>query len=354
MGANNKIESYLNNRLNLLQDKRVIIIAKIKRLQSEISDIHFNINDIEKKVDTAFEVFSPRPKLNDNTREELKELNDNKKELTSKLKKYEEELSFVDSEISEITDVINSSNDNMDSMKFIENKANHSKQNPDNLENTNNGGMILELQEEERKRIARELHDSTVQILTNTVYRAEMCSRTIDTDKIRAKLELEIMAKNIKEAINEMRTIIYNLRPIVYEELENREIFENILSNIKQKLEAIELHYNIIINDGQILSDVLLLTAIRIIQEACNNAVRHSGATNICVNIEIKNKRLEIVIEDDGKGFLLGIERDAKKRKSYGLSMMRERVKLLNGQIKILTDKDSGTHVFVSLPINNM
>ena len=77
----------------------------------------------------------------------------------------------------------------------------------------------LETQENERQRISRELHDSTVQNLTAMVHMTELCSKLVDMDPIRCKLELNKMIKNLGEIIDDTRKMIYNLRPMSFDDI---------------------------------------------------------------------------------------------------------------------------------------
>lgn len=213
------------------------------------------------------------------------------------------------------------------------------------------GLSILEAQEVERQRIARDLHDSTVQNLTSLVHKAELCIKLIDIDPIRAKLELKAMSNTIKSVINDMRGIIYNLKPMSLDDIGLLVTIERFagrlmdLNNINvivhSNAETMEIH------------PVIKLTLFRIIQEACNNVIKHAQATEICININFEEHRVTVAIIDNGTGFLMKEDSPEEKghSSSFGLSIMKERISLLSGKVEIKSERGLGTTVTVSAPL---
>ena len=217
-----------------------------------------------------------------------------------------------------------------------------------------NGLKLLETQEIERKRIARELHDSTVQNLTNLVHKTELCTKLVDLDPIRAKLELQTMINTIKTTINDMRNIIYDLRPMSLEDLG---LVITVRRYIKQFIDSTKIKIVLNVeNERQINSDIIDLTLFRIIQEACNNAMKHAHATIIYVDLKYRENSIELLIEDNGCGFEQHISKEDQyvsnnSLSGFGLSMMKERVGLLSGKIEIVSDVNKGTKISVCVPI---
>jgi len=227
-------------------------------------------------------------------------------------------------------------------------KENHDVQCENNHNDILSRMRILAAQELERSRIARDLHDTTVQTLTNLVHRSELCMKLIDTDTIRVKLDLQVMIQCLKEVINDMRCIIYNLRPMSMDDLGLEATLSRYVSKL-QKATNIKISYKV---DGCLdyLDSVVSLTIYRIIQEATNNSVKHSFATKINISLITKENTCEISIIDNGKGFYL--DKNSKDNtKNFGLSIMRERVYLLNGNIDIISKCNEGTQIFVNLPL---
>jgi two-component system sensor histidine kinase DegS len=214
-----------------------------------------------------------------------------------------------------------------------------------------NGIGLLEAQEKERQRIARELHDSTVQNLTTLVHKTEFCLKLIDMDIIRARLELSAMSGKIKNIINDMRDIIYNLKPMSLDDLG---LIVTVERYARQIMESHELQIKINHNkEIKGILPVVNLTLFRIIQEACCNTIKHAKATAINIKIDYREHDIAVTIKDNGIGF----DPEMQKKKvsdnssSFGLSIMKERTALLSGTLKIQSESGKGTIVTVIVPI---
>lgn len=204
---------------------------------------------------------------------------------------------------------------------------------------------MLEIQEAERQRIARELHDSTVQNLTCLIHKTEMCFKLMDLDPIRCKLELQTMKNNLRDIVSDMREVIYDLRPMSFDDMGVQVTIQRFLNSIKND---VKVRYRC---DGEVykLPQIVELSIFRIIQEATNNVLKHAEATEINIVIKYQTKCVIIEIGDNGKGF----DSNQKERDNYtgfGLSMMKERVFLLSGKIKIDTEKGQGTKISIEIP----
>lgn len=223
----------------------------------------------------------------------------------------------------------------------------------DKFETGNDKMIMLEIQEVERQRIARELHDSSTQNLIALINKLELCSNLIDIDAIRCKLELQSSMNYLKSIISDIRSTIYDLRPMSFDDI-------GMDVTISQFLEKVKSEYNkkiIFIDRENVLKQkniktILKLTIFRIIQESCNNALKHAEAENIKVTIKKEKSLLCIEISDDGKGFDLKKLENMKREDNsgFGLSMMKERVYLLSGTINIKSEIGKGTSVLVKVP----
>lgn len=191
---------------------------------------------------------------------------------------------------------------------------------------------LLETQENERQRISRELHDSTVQNLTSLVHKTELCSKLIDMDKVRCKLELNIMSKTLRDIINDTRNMIYNLRPMSFDDIGLEVTIERALEKLESS-ETKKINFSVV-GESYKINTVIGITLLRIIQEACSNAIRHADCSIIKVVLNYQPGTIILSIEDDGKGFAYEeTECSCKADNSgFGLSMMKERVYLLSGK----------------------
>lgn len=373
-----KAENYLSNRLSMLSDEKIIITTKINNLDIEIEEINEKIREISNDMDDTFEIFSPRVKKNDFIRDEIQKLKNNREELSRNKEKLCEQTKMVDEDIKIIKDAlsekllaINSeknsqvedySNSNSEMQSESEkpdsnlNISNNIKQqdldNVDKMYTKNTLGIhILKYQENERQRIARDLHDSTVQVLANLVHRCEICSKVMDVDSVRAKLEIEVIEKTLKDSISDMRNIIYNLRPMIFDDLG----FEATLTKVVNKFNT-SSDFNITLEmEGESVNPepVVSITIIRIIEESCNNSIKHSNGSEIKIYIKNENKVLHIEVSDNGDGYVIDeiLKPEENNNKGFGVSMMKERVALLSGEIAIDSKINEGTKITIDIPI---
>lgn len=339
-----KSERYLKNRLVKLTDEKTILVSKINNIEIQIEEIDLKINEISKDVDNSFEIFSPHAKKNDFIRDEIDKLKESKKDLLETYDNLNKHSELLDEDIAIIKDALGEDTD-YDDEDIISLKVN-------NLESeyseNNIGIKILEDQESERKRIANELHDSTIQVLTNLVHKCEIISRFINVDSVRAKLELEIMAKTLRESIDEMRNIIYDLRPMSMDDLSFDECMHNVIDRFDKSCD-IEFSYNV---KGRVkkIPNIKASTIIRVVKEAINNSIHHSKCKKIDVCVEFIEDTLKIVVQDDGKGF--DVESIVNKEKNnFGITIMKERIYLLNGSLSIESENEKGTKVIIEIPV---
>ena len=213
---------------------------------------------------------------------------------------------------------------------------------------------IIETQEMDRNRISRDLHDSTVQGLTSLVHKMEYCSKLVDIDPVRVKLELQSMIDLNKEIINDMRAIIYDLRPMSLNNI-------GLVSTIESYCLYLRRYNNLDVlfkteGEEKELSSMVNVTLYRIIQEACNNAVRHAKSKKIFICISYLENCIQLIIEDNGIGFDMKEVEERVKQDSlhgFGLSTMKERARLLSGTFFIDTKPGAGTKIHVCVPINS-
>ncbi len=204
---------------------------------------------------------------------------------------------------------------------------------------------VLRIQEEDRQRIARELHDTSLQNLTHLIHKLELASMYIDTDPIQAKLELSVASKYLKDTIEEIRGTIFDLRPMIFDDLGMKAVLERFLSEMREER---DLEIDADIEDVSCETNLVLLSIYRVIQEALNNIVKHANADQILFRFKEVSGRCVIDIEDNGKGFK---EEDVDSDRHFGMSLMKERVELLNGEISIDSTEGQGTKIHISIPL---
>jgi two-component system sensor histidine kinase DegS len=154
------------------------------------------------------DLFSPINNTTDNTAEIIISIEQLKRQMDDLTKKQQS-----------LTDIISGLKTAIQSNDLLNESVHNQNEKEKILRFNDNGLSLLEAQEIERQRIARDLHDTTVQNLTSMVHKAELCIKLIDIDTVRAKLELNTMSNTIKTVINDMRGIIYNLKPMTLDDL---------------------------------------------------------------------------------------------------------------------------------------
>ncbi len=211
------------------------------------------------------------------------------------------------------------------------------------------GKKIIRAQEEERQRVAREIHDGPAQSLANVLLKAELSEKLIDIDVEKAKLELQDLRKVLREGVKDIRKIIYNLRPMSLDDI-------GFVPTMQRFVETFQDENKVKV-DFTILSQVPLedpiknLTIFRIIQESLNNVRKYAKANSVKITLEISKKSIILNIIDDGIGF--DIEESGYQLREdggFGLLNIKERVELLKGSVQISSEVDKGTQIFVNIP----
>jgi PAS domain S-box-containing protein len=207
------------------------------------------------------------------------------------------------------------------------------------------GAGALRAAEEERQRIARELHDDTAQRLAALLVRFQLATRTGEAaDRERMLQEIR---EGIEAAADSVRQIARNLRPPVLDEVG---VVGAIRAHVRTLREAydVEAEVDAPRREPRLAADVEL-ALYRIVQEALANVVRHAGARRARVTFAVADGALEVSVTDDGLGFDLGaVEREAR---GLGLLGMRERARNAGGELAIESAPGAGTRVRIRLPV---
>jgi len=203
--------------------------------------------------------------------------------------------------------------------------------------------QLLLAEENERKRIARELHDGLGQSLGAIAFNVRSTLEKVG-DKVKTGLEsLEAIMPIIQQSMEEVRRIGMNLRPSLLDDLGLLPTIEWLIREYQRTYPSIHVEKHIEIKETQV-PDPHKAVIYRIPQEALNNIAKHSKASLVSVSLlRKKDGRVDLVIEDNGIGF------DMKNiRKGLGLGSMRERAELSGGSFDIESVKGTGTNIFAS------
>lgn len=217
-----------------------------------------------------------------------------------------------------------------------------------NLEGKAQIGMkIIKAQEEERRRIARDIHDGPAQSIAFLVIKTEIAERLIKKNPEVISEELEEIKSQLRAVLKEIRTVMYDLRPTSLDEL-------GLIPTIQRIAEDLTIDKDLdisvtVLSEKKITNHLIRLTCYRIIQEGINNIIKHSKASKASIKLDITQTKINGVISDEGEGFDIN-EYKAKETVSFGLSSMKERAEMVNGKVKIDSIKGKGTKIIFSIP----
>lgn len=205
---------------------------------------------------------------------------------------------------------------------------------------------IIEAQEEERKRLSREIHDGPAQMLANVLLRSEIIERTYKDKGVEEAIqEIRDLRKMVKSSLAEVRRIIYDLRPMALDDLGLVPALDKYLKTFSEHTKLNIVFKNL--GRSQRLPSQLEVVIFRLVQEAVQNAHKHAKANEVVVKLEIKLNNVVIVVKDDGIGF----DTSEKKDGSFGIIGMRERIAMLNGKMEIKSVINEGTTILIDIPI---
>ncbi|MCV2880894.1 cache domain-containing protein [Actibacterium sp. XHP0104] len=205
---------------------------------------------------------------------------------------------------------------------------------------------IFETQEEERSRVARELHDSISQMLVGVRYMLELARRRLTTGDARAGESVEKSIAGLNGAIQEVRRISRDLRPGVLDDLGLGPAIQSLTEEFAAR-SGIEIDYKTVVFRNRLDQDAKI-ALYRIAQEALTNIERHSGATRVRMLLRGNRKGAIMRIEDNGRGIS-----ERAGGAGLGLRNMQERMERLNGSLRILSTRD-GTVIEAQVPLTHM
>lgn len=199
--------------------------------------------------------------------------------------------------------------------------------------------QLLESTEQERRRIGQEFHDGLGQRLTSIAFRAGILEHKLAGKQLEEREEAKRLVALLQEAIDQARSLAHNLFPIRLEERGLRRVLEDFLAQIEEFSGiSCELVYDESVEVPEVRVGMHLY---RIAQEAVNNAVKHSEAARVRVEVRRKGSRLCLRVEDDGIGFPEALPPEA----GMGTSLMRYRARLLGAALSIQRSRPRGTAV---------
>lgn len=206
--------------------------------------------------------------------------------------------------------------------------------------------QVITAQEEERLRIARELHDETAQALASLLVRQRVAERSPDPETLqRTMADLRALTSDALEGV---RRMAIELRPTILDDLGLVAALDACARQFSQRSGLrVELHAT---GRPERLRPEVELVIYRVVQEALSNVARHSGATRADVSLRAEPAHLTVMVADDGRGFDPAAALDSRPQ-SLGLFGMRERAALVDGRLEIESVPNHGTRVCLTVPV---
>jgi two-component system sensor histidine kinase DegS len=204
--------------------------------------------------------------------------------------------------------------------------------------------QVFQIIEEERMRIARDMHDGPAQSMANLVLQAEILERLIARDPKMVVSELADFKNGVRSVLDDTRRLIFDLRPMTLDDLG---LVPTLRKFVKEFGERAGVNaYLRVVGEETRLPGGLEPTLFRIIQEALNNARKHAQATTVEVIITFQPQEVSAVIRDDGVGMdLAAVETRLEATRNLGLISMRERAELEKGRLEIRSQVGKGTEI---------
>jgi signal transduction histidine kinase len=206
---------------------------------------------------------------------------------------------------------------------------------------------IVEAQEQERSRLAREVHDGPAQALSNAIFQVEVVQRLLDRDERLARAELKQLREVLTRELRGVRAYLSQLRPPLLADLGLSGAIHEAGDQIAT---ALSVPVTVELDDGvDNLPETVEVVALRVIQEALQNARKHAHPTTIRVRMGREETSWVVEVRDDGKGFDAD-DPPVNGRRSFGLQFMRERAELIGARFEVRSSPNLGTAVRMTIP----
>ena len=210
--------------------------------------------------------------------------------------------------------------------------------------------QVFQIIEEERMRIARDMHDGPAQSMANLVLQAEILERLLDRNPKQLVSELAEFKNSVRNALEETRQLMFDLRPMTLDDLGLIPTLRKFIKEYGDRY-GLSTRFNVVGQERRLPGNIEGVL-FRIIQEALTNVHKHARAKMAEVTMRLQPTRVAVVVKDDGQGFdVARTEANLHKNKNLGLLSMRERAELEKGALEIRSQPGRGTEVKVEIPL---
>ncbi|SFL88858.1 two-component system, NarL family, sensor histidine kinase DegS [Paenibacillus sp. 1_12] len=340
----------LNSELQQVMEETTNTINKVDQFEMEYRRARVRLTEVsrdfkrfkEDDIRAAYELATQMQTQLAMLREKELYLKARRDDLQKRIKNADKQLERAESVVSQVNVVLEYLDGDLDQVTRL-------------LESAKNrqliGLKIILAQEEERKRIAREIHDGLAQTLANVVLRTEIAERMLNRDTISsAKEELSDLKIQVRSGIEEVRKIIFNLRPMALDDLGLVPALRKFIQDYEEKTK-IRTKIELAGKETRLPSG-MEVAIFRVVQEAFSNVLKHSQASHVTLELTYQQQMVKVTVKDNGIGFMVEqVDKKIDKGSHYGLMGMRERVELLEGRMEVESDIGAGAKVSMLIPI---
>lgn len=342
-------ESLTKELLQVMEDLTVTIdqVDKLelsyKRARVRLTEVSRDFHKFtEEDIRIAYEAATSMQLQLTIAREKESHLKQRRDELQKRIKNVDKQLERAETLVSQMNVVLEYLTGDLNQVTRI-------------LESAKNrqllGLKIILAQEDERKRIAREIHDGLAQSMANVVIRTEITERMLNRqDYESVKEELKDLKSQLRGGLEEVRKIIFNLRPMALDDLGLVPTLRKFVQDYEDKT---KIRTSLEINGRETrLPSGMEVAVYRLVQEAFSNVYKHANATYVSLEVTFQTAMVKITVQDNGEGFDVGVvQAKVDKGVHFGMIGMRERVELLEGRLNIDSEKGKGTKLSLVIPI---
>ncbi|TFH35642.1 MAG: hypothetical protein E4G99_06855, partial [Anaerolineales bacterium] len=211
-------------------------------------------------------------------------------------------------------------------------------------------GKIIQAQEEERRKISRQIHDGPAQVLSNFILQTEIATRLFEKNPEQARIELDSLKEAATASFTKVRDFIFELRPMMLDDL-------GLVPTVKRYAEAFKEKSGLeitVVSTGQErrLAPHREVVIFRALQTILANTRDHAQATQVKIVIDMDQAQIRVSIDDNGKGFDPEVVQ-AEENITHGLALMSHQIEELNGSIEIDSKPGEGTRIAIVLPASD-
>ena len=342
----------LNKELQQVMDETLATIDKVDKLEinyrkarvrlTEVSRdfVRFREEDIRIAYETATD-FQLQLTINREKETHLKQRRD---DLQKRIKNVDKQVERAETVVSQMSVVMEYLTGDLDQVtRIIESAKNRQLL----------GLKIILAQEDERKRIAREIHDGLAQTMANVIIRTEIAERMLGLQNyVSVKDELVDLKGQVRGGLEEVRKIIFNLRPMALDDLGLIPTLRKYVQDFEDK-SRVRTKFELVGRESRLPSG-MEVAIFRLVQESFTNTLKHADASFVSLEITFQQQMVKFIIQDNGVGFDADLtEGKIAKGNNFGLVGMRERIELLEGRMDIESRRGVGTKISILIPVGN-